>query len=63
MADPAATTDLGALVRLFELSGIAVGAVAVAALVHGAVLLLRETRLAVGVLTERVRTLRSRIRP
>jgi hypothetical protein len=39
---------------VFEFLGLGAGAVAVASLIHGAVLLVRETRLAVANLHERV---------
>lgn len=42
------------LTLVVEVPAIGAGVVAVAALVHGAVLLVRETRLAVGILQERV---------
>lgn len=48
-------------VRLFEWLGVAAGAVAVAALVNGSVILVRETGLAVQVLRDRAESVRSRI--
>jgi len=48
-------------VQVLELLAVAAGSVAVGALVHGAVLLLRETRMAVGLLRERVQSVTSRI--
>src|SRR5690348_15320659 len=41
------------VINIFEGTAVAAGAVAVGALMHGAVLLVRETRLAVGILQER----------
>ena len=57
----AAVTSTGqqTLVNVFEGIGIAAGIVAVGALMHGAVLLVRETRLAVGVLQERAAAARA----
>jgi hypothetical protein len=52
---------VGLPVRALELAAVAAGSVAVGALVHGAVLLLRETRLAVGLLHERVQSVTSRL--
>lgn len=43
-----------------ELAGVAAGLVAVAALVYGSILLFRETRIAVLVITERAATVRER---
>ena len=58
----AALTSTGqqTIVNVFEGRGIAAGIVAVAALMHGALLLVRETRLAVGVLQERAAAARAR---
>ena len=57
----AAVTSTGqqTIVNAFEGVGIAAGIVAVGALMHGAVLLVRETRLAVGVLQERAAAARA----
>ena len=52
---------VGLAVSALEFAAVAAGGVAVGALVHGAVLLLRETWLAVGVLHERVQSVRSRL--
>jgi hypothetical protein len=49
------------LVRLFEIVAVIAGSGAVAALVHGSVLLVRETRIAVQILRERAATVRARI--
>ena len=47
-------------VRLLEVAGVIAGILAVAALVSGSVLLLRETRIAVEVLSQRAADLRTR---
>jgi hypothetical protein len=49
-----------AAVRLLEIAGLAAGGFAVASLVHGSGLLLRETRLAVALLQERADRVRAR---
>jgi small-conductance mechanosensitive channel len=62
----AALTSAGqqTIVNVFEGLGIAAGIIAVGALMHGALLLVRETRLAVGVLQERANAARAqRSRP
>lgn len=46
---------------LFELVAIAAGLIAVGALVHGSILLVRETRIAVQVLRDRAAELRARL--
>jgi len=51
----------GVIVQVFEVSGAISGAVAVGALVHGAVLLLRETRMGVAMLRERAESVRARL--
>ncbi|HET6423796.1 MAG TPA: DUF2721 domain-containing protein [Planctomycetaceae bacterium] len=51
------------LVGPLEILGVVAGLAAVAAIVHGCALLLRETRLAVMVLTDRVTRLRARLPP
>lgn len=56
----AAAAGRGIIVRVLEIVAVATGAAAVAALVHGSVLLLRETRLAVMVLRERAELVRAR---
>jgi len=55
-----AQIKLAAIVLPLELAGVAAGFVAVAALVNGSVLLLRETRIAVQVISERADTVRER---
>jgi len=50
----------GLPIQILEGSGIAAGVLAVGALVYGSVLLLRETRIAVQVLSDRVATVRAR---
>lgn len=49
------------LVYPLELLGVAAGLVAVSGLVYGSMLLLRETRIAVQVITERAATVRERV--
>ena len=56
----AAVTATGIAVRVLELAALIAGAIAVAALVHGSALLLRETGLAVAVLQERAENVRAR---
>ena len=51
----------GLVVQVLEAAGVAAGMVAVGALVHGAVLLLRETRMGVAVLRERGEAIRARL--
>ena len=51
---------LPAIVLPLELAGVAAGLVAVAALVYGSMLLFRETRIAVQVISERAATVRER---
>jgi hypothetical protein len=53
------STGRAPIVTVVEVLAVAAGMVAMAALVHGAVLLVRETRLAVGILQERVATARA----
>lgn len=55
-----AQIKLSAIVLPLELAGVAAGFVAVASLVYGSVLLLRETRIAVQVISERADTVRER---
>ncbi len=55
-----APIKLLAVVFPLELAGVAAGLVAVAALVYGSILLFRETRIAVLVITERAATVRER---
>ena len=50
----------GVAVRALEVVALVAGAVAVTSLVHGSVLLLRETRLAVALLQERAERVRAR---
>lgn len=52
--------QLSVVVLPFEMAGVAAGLVAVAALVYGSMLLLRETRIAVQVITERAASVRER---
>jgi hypothetical protein len=56
-----ATGGTTAAVSVLEVAGIGAGAVAVSALVHGAVLLVRETRMAVAVMRDRAETIRLRL--
>jgi hypothetical protein len=51
---------LTAIVLPLELAGVAAGLVAVSSLVYGSMLLLRETRIAVQVISERADTVRER---
>jgi hypothetical protein len=51
----------GIAVQVFEVAGVAAGVVAVSALVHGAALLVRETRMAVAVMRERAEIIRARL--
>ena len=55
----AAPTRQAAVIGAFELLAIVAGVIAVAALLHGAVLLIQETRMAVGILQERVASTRA----
>ena len=55
-----ASIQLPAIVLPLELAGVAAGLVAVAALVYGSMLLFRETRIAVQVISERAATVRER---
>jgi hypothetical protein len=50
------------LVELMEIGGVIAGLIAVGAMVFGSTLLLRETRIAVQVLSERAETVRERAR-
>ena len=50
------------VVLVLEVAAVLAGAIAVAALVHGSVLLVRETRIAVRVLHERAAAIRERLR-
>jgi Protein of unknown function (DUF2721) len=50
------------VVFVLELVAVAAGVIAVAALVHGSLLLVRETRIAVHVLHERAMAVRARLR-
>ena len=50
------------LVLVLELIAVAAGVIAVAALVHGSLLLVGETRIAVHVLHERATAVRARLR-
>ena len=55
-----AQIKLTAIVLPLELAGVAAGLVAVSSLVYGSMLLLRETRIAVQVISERADTVRER---
>jgi hypothetical protein len=57
----AASAGQGSAVRVLEFIAVSAGAVAVSALVHGATLLLKETRLAVAILHERSEQVRRRV--
>jgi hypothetical protein len=50
------------IVLVLEVAAVTAGAIAVAALVHGSALLVRETRIAVRVLRERAAAIRERLR-
>jgi hypothetical protein len=52
----------GPVVLAFELGAVATGAIAVAALVYGSMLLVRETRIAVHVIRDRAAAVRARVR-
>jgi hypothetical protein len=54
-------TGLGAVVATMEGIGVLAGLLAVAALVHGSVLLIQETRLAVQILSERAARVRAQV--
>jgi hypothetical protein len=56
-----AVIERGAAVRALELIGVVAGAAAVGALIHGSSLLIRETRMAVGVVSERADRARARL--
>lgn len=56
----AAPVQLMAIVLPLEIAGVFAGLVAVASLVYGSMLLLRETRIAVQVISERAATVRER---
>ena len=45
-----------------EIAAVVAGMIAVSAMVHGSVLLLRETRIAVQVITQRAANVRERVR-
>jgi hypothetical protein len=53
-------TGNGAAVRTMEVTAVAAGALAVGALVHGSVMLFRETGMAVAILRDRVESVRAR---
>ena len=55
-----ASIQLPAIVLPLELAGVAAGLVAVAARVYGSMLLFRETRIAVQIISERAATVRER---
>jgi hypothetical protein len=54
---------VGASMRVLEVGGVVVGLLAVSALVHGSVVLVRETRLIVQVLQERAASVHARAVP
>lgn len=56
-----APVELVVVVVVLEVAAVAAGMVAVSAMVYGSVLLLRETRIAVHVITERAATVRERV--
>ena len=56
-----AAIDSGLTVRALELLGVLAGAAAVGALLHGSSLLIRETRMAVSVVSERADRARTRL--
>ena len=60
MGAVAAPIQLQAIVVPLELAGVVTGMIAVASLVYGSVLLLRETRIAVQIVSERAATVRER---
>lgn len=53
--------EVGAPVLVFEIVAVVVGGVAVGALVHGSVMLVRETRLVVRIVSERAAGIRRRL--
>jgi len=53
--------NVGILARTIEGIGLGAGLLALAALVHGSIMLVRETRIVVGVLQERAAGIRARI--
>ena len=55
-----ASIELPAIVLPLEMAGVAAGLAAVTALVYGSILLFRETRIAVQVISERAATVRER---
>ena len=61
MGAVAASAEQNSVVSGLEIIAVAAGSAAVGALVHGATLLLRETRLAVAILHERSEQIRRRI--
>lgn len=56
-----AAVQSGPTVRALELLGVVAGAVAVAAMIHGSTLLIRETRIAVAIVSERADRARARL--
>jgi hypothetical protein len=56
-----ATIESGPTVRALELLGVIAGGAAVGALIHGSSLLIRETRMAVAVVSERADRARARL--
>jgi uracil-DNA glycosylase len=57
------STGYTKLTQVCEVLGLAAGIVALCALVHGSLLLVRETRITVELLQERVAGVRARLRP
>jgi hypothetical protein len=53
----------GGTARVLEVVGVIVGLLAVSALVHGSVVLVRETRINVQVLQERAASIHARVVP
>jgi hypothetical protein len=56
-----AAVQSGPSVRALELLGVLAGAIAVGALLHGSTLLIRETRMAVAIVSERASRARARL--
>lgn len=55
-----ASMGAGVILRILEISAVVAGLIAVGSIVHGSIVLVRETRIAVHVLHERVATLHAR---
>ncbi len=56
-----APIELVVVVFVLEIAGVSAGLIAVSSMVFGSVLLLRETRIAVRIITERAATVRERV--